>query len=106
VTNIVNEWRQALGLSAADELRELADSLKKIGISAAQCADGFRAAMIMNSLGVTEDSFESFMSDIYKRLQQPGANTRKHCFLLDKLDSVFKDCTVVSDIGIHSAKGR
>ena len=35
VTNIVNEWRQALGLSVADELRELAVTLKKIGISAA-----------------------------------------------------------------------
>jgi DNA-binding transcriptional MerR regulator len=72
VTNIVNEWRQALGLSAADELRELAVSLKKIGISAAQCADCFRAAMIMNRLGVTEDSFESFMSDIYKRCNNLG----------------------------------
>jgi DNA repair exonuclease SbcCD ATPase subunit len=72
VTNIVNEWRQALGLSAVDELRELAVTLKKIGISAAQCADGFRAAMIMNRLGVREDSFESFMSDIYARCNNLG----------------------------------
>jgi chromosome segregation ATPase len=72
VTNIVNEWRQALGLSAADALRELAVTLKKIGISAAQCALGFRAAMIMNRLGVREDSFESFMSDIYKRCNNLG----------------------------------
>jgi hypothetical protein len=38
-------------ISAADELRELAVTLKKIGISAAQCALGFRTAMTMNRLG-------------------------------------------------------
>ena len=41
VTNIVNKWRDALGFSAADELRELAVTLKKVGITAAQCAAGF-----------------------------------------------------------------
>jgi hypothetical protein len=33
VTNLVNEWRQALGLVAADELRDLAITLKKVGIT-------------------------------------------------------------------------
>src|SRR3954468_14742417 len=33
----------------------------------AQCALGFRAAMTMNRLGVREDKFESFMSDVYNR---------------------------------------
>jgi cell division protein FtsB len=65
VTNIVNEWR--LAFSAADGLRELAVTLKKIGITPAQCALGFRVAMTMNRLGVREDKFESFMSDIYNR---------------------------------------
>jgi hypothetical protein len=67
VTNTVNEWRQALGFSAADGLRDLAVTLKKIGITPAQCALGFRAAMTMNRLGVREDDFESFMSDVYNR---------------------------------------
>ena len=62
----------ALGFSAADELRELAVTLKKIGITAAQCAAGFRVAMMMNRLGVIEDSFESFMSDVYKRSNNLG----------------------------------
>ena len=66
VTNIVNEWRDALGFSAADELRELAVTLKKIGITAAQCATGFRVAMMMSRLGVIENCFESFMIDVYK----------------------------------------
>ena len=67
VTNTVNEWRLALGFSAADGLRELAVTLKKIGITPAQCALGFRIAMTMNRLGVREDKFESFMSDVYNR---------------------------------------
>lgn len=47
VTNLVNEWRQALGrLAAADELRDLAIILKKIGIIPAKCALGFRVAVI------------------------------------------------------------
>jgi hypothetical protein len=72
VTNIVNEWRHALGFSAADGLRELAVTLKKIGISAAQCALGFRVAVTMNRLGVKEDNFESFMSDVYNRSKNVG----------------------------------
>ena len=38
VTNIVNEWRHALGFSATDGLRELAVTLRKIGITAGECA--------------------------------------------------------------------
>jgi hypothetical protein len=43
VTNIVNEWRLGLGLAAADELRELAVTLKKVGVNAAQCATGLES---------------------------------------------------------------
>lgn len=67
VTNTVNEWRQQLGFSVVDELRELAITLKKIGITPAQCAVGCRVAMIMLNLGVKEDSFEEFISGVYNR---------------------------------------
>jgi DNA-binding transcriptional MerR regulator len=67
VTNIVNEWRLGLGFSAADRLRDLAVTLKRVSITPAQCALGFRVAMTMNRLGVREDGFESFMSDVYNR---------------------------------------
>ncbi|MGA9169801.1 MAG: hypothetical protein WBZ20_06625, partial [Nitrososphaeraceae archaeon] len=33
VTNIVNEWRQALGFHLADALRDLAVVLKRVGIT-------------------------------------------------------------------------
>jgi hypothetical protein len=66
-------------------LRELAVTLNKIGITPAQCALGFRAAMTMNRLGVKEDDFESFMSDVYHRSKNL-ANARKPRFLSGKLD--------------------
>src|SRR5687767_12237590 len=65
VSNTINEWKQGIGAANADELRELAVALKKVGISTVHCATGFRVAMIMNRLGIKEDNFESFMLDVF-----------------------------------------
>src|ERR1041384_3958902 len=58
VTNIVNEWKHSLGFSLADDLRELAVTMKRIGVAASQCALGSRVAMIMLNMGIKEDDFE------------------------------------------------
>jgi hypothetical protein len=47
VTNIINEWRRGLSYPLANELRELAITFKNLGITATQCALGFKLAMIM-----------------------------------------------------------
>jgi hypothetical protein len=70
VTNIINEWRSNIGAYIADDLRELSISLKKANITPIQCSIGFRVAKIMQRLGITEEQFESFMSDIYDRCQK------------------------------------
>lgn len=72
VTSMVNEWRRALGSYESDELRELAVTLRKNGIIPAKCASGFRVAMMMSRLGVQEDNFESFMSEVYNRCNDLG----------------------------------
>ncbi|MGB7636429.1 MAG: hypothetical protein WBL88_02520 [Nitrososphaeraceae archaeon] len=72
VTNLVNEWSRGLGFAIADDLRELAVTMKKVGITAAQCASGFRAAMIMNKIGVKEGEIEYFVSEIYNRCKEIG----------------------------------
>jgi hypothetical protein len=46
--------------------------MKKVGITAAQCALGFRAAMIMNKIGVKEDDIEYFISDVYNKCKDIG----------------------------------
>ena len=74
VTNTVKEWRRGLGVPTADEFRELATSFRKLGITPAQCALGFRVAMIMKRLGVKEDEFESFILDGYNRCIDLGVS--------------------------------
>ena len=69
-TNIINEWRIRIGGYIADDLRELSLSLKKAKITPLQCSMGFRVAKIMQRLGITEEQFESFMTDIYNRCQR------------------------------------
>jgi hypothetical protein len=85
VTNIVNEWRAALGFPTADALRELAVTLRRIGITAAQCALGFRVATLMLRIGVKEDSFESFILDVYNRCKDIGLSPQNIAFHLTDL---------------------
>ncbi|MGA8911839.1 MAG: hypothetical protein WB443_03165, partial [Nitrososphaeraceae archaeon] len=47
-------------------------TMKKVGITAAQCALGIRAAMIKNKIGVKEDNIEYFISDIYNHCKDIG----------------------------------
>src|ERR1051325_4523971 len=72
VTNIVNEWKHNLGFSLAADLRELAVTMKRIGVTASQCALGSRVAMIMLNMGIKEDDFESYILDIYNRCKNLG----------------------------------
>src|SRR6188472_204575 len=85
VTNIVNEWRRDLGFALADELRKLAVTMKKVGITAAQCALGFRAAMIMNKIGVKEDDIEYFISDIYNKCKDTRLSAENIAIYLQDL---------------------
>src|ERR1044072_165051 len=81
VTNIVNEWKHKLGFSLADDLRELAVTMKRVGVTASQCALGFRVAMIMLNMGIKEDDFESYILDIYnhcKNIGLPPENIASH----------------------------
>jgi hypothetical protein len=87
VTNIINEWRRDLNFTMADALRDLALTLKRIGITPAQCATGFRVAMMMNRLGVKEDAYESFMRDIYNHCEKVGLTPESIVsYLTDLLD--------------------
>ncbi|MGA9153718.1 MAG: hypothetical protein WBZ36_24310, partial [Candidatus Nitrosopolaris sp.] len=86
VTNFVSEWRFNLGFAAADELRELAVTMKKVGITAAQCALGFHAASAMLRIGVQEDSFQSFILDVYNRCKDIGLSPENISFLVDLLE--------------------
>src|ERR671933_463409 len=68
VTNVINEWRTGLGAAMIDDLRELGVTFRKVGITPAQCALGFRTAMLISKLGVKEEEIDSFISDIVRSI--------------------------------------
>jgi hypothetical protein len=84
-TNIIDEWRQNLGIPLANDLRELAITLKKIGISANQCAEGFRIAMILIKCGVGDNEFLSFISQIYDNCKKLDLQPDKIAYYIDEL---------------------
>ena len=98
VTNIVKEWRHNLGFAVADELRELALTMKKVGITAAQCALGFRIATFMLNVGVDEDSFESFILDVYNRCKHIGLSSENISAYLQDLIEFSRDVLPLSKI--------
>ena len=91
VTNIINQWRQGLSYPLADDLRELAVTFKKIGITATQSAVGFRLATLMTKLGVNEKEFEYFVSQIYNNSKKLDLQPDKISYYLDELLKFSKD---------------
>jgi hypothetical protein len=94
VTNIINEWRRGLGYPLADALRELAVTFKKIGITATQCAVGFRLATLMIKFGVNEKEFEYFISDIYNNCKKLDIPPDKIAYYIDELLKFSKDISL------------
>lgn len=70
VTNIINEWKAGLDKHEVEEMRDLAVSLKKLGITAPQCASGFRVSTMLQRLGVNEENFGQFVSEIYNKCRE------------------------------------
>jgi hypothetical protein len=67
VSNITTEWKTDLRYPEPDDLRDLGIMLKNAGMTSPQCAMGLRIAQIMQSLGLDQDNFRTFISEIYKR---------------------------------------
>src|SRR6476646_728346 len=74
VTNVVNEWRRGLGSAIIDDLRELGVTFRKVGITPAQCALGFRIAMMIAKLGVKKDDLEPFILHVYNNCIDLGVS--------------------------------
>ena len=47
VTNVVNDFRRGLGSDVVGDLRKLGITFRKVGLTPAQCALGFRVAMMI-----------------------------------------------------------
>jgi len=74
VTSIVDDWRRSAGLELATLIRDIGVTLRKLGMSAAQCATGLRVSKLAERIGLEDNSIESFLSEVYTKCQNLGVN--------------------------------
>jgi hypothetical protein len=77
VSNIIDEWRNAVGPELANIVRDLSVTLKKLGMSPAQFSTAMRIRNLFDMMGYDERSAEIFLTEVYGRLQELGI-TPKH----------------------------
>ena len=77
VSNITKRWKTGLGYPEPDNLRDLGIMLQNAGMTAPQCAEGLRIAHIMQSLGIDEENFRTFISEIYQHFTEIGLRPQK-----------------------------
>ena len=65
VSNITEQWQNMIGVSEANNLRELGLALKKARITPGKCADGLRINNIINKLGIDDDHLFDFVNKLY-----------------------------------------
>jgi chromosome segregation ATPase len=75
----------------AEAIRELGINMKKIGIHAAQCAEGFLISSIMKKLGINVNQFKSFINEIYQYCQRFGLVSQDIASLLETLIKLSKE---------------
>ncbi|MFZ0895794.1 MAG: hypothetical protein WAZ77_14960, partial [Candidatus Nitrosopolaris sp.] len=89
ITNITNEWRSNLGYPVAEDLRELAVTLRKLRMDPSRCALGARIASMMKIFGLDEEEFDQFISVIYKDCITLGIKPNK---VADNLKQLLELC--------------
>jgi hypothetical protein len=82
VYNIVQEWSNSIGFEKAEVLRVLAVKLKKNGLTAIDCAKGFRMVMVFKKYGIQEedevaDRVTYFLKEIYLKCQEVNLTPQK-----------------------------
>jgi hypothetical protein len=85
VSKIISEWKVGLDYPIADELRELVIGLRKQGISASRYAEGARIASYLIKLGVRDEEFHQFISEIYDSCKKKDLQPDKVAYLLKQL---------------------
>lgn len=74
VSSIVDDWRRSTGLELATLIRDLGVTLRRLGISPAQCATGLRISNLIERMGLDENSIESYLSEVFPKCQELGVN--------------------------------
>jgi hypothetical protein len=97
VYNIIQEWRNGIGVTKADRLRDIAIQLKKTGLSVTDCAIGLRTLMILKKYGIKENDDQEhliyFLKEIYTRCQVVGFTPQQ---VFDYLSDILKFSSEIS----------
>jgi uncharacterized protein (DUF1684 family) len=105
VSYIVQEWASAMTQGDAHALRELGIMLRKSGITAPQCAMGFRLARIMKELGVDEKNYDnklgydSTLERLRSDVERTNMELSKSQFALGFNKKVFRALSDIVSIG-------
>jgi hypothetical protein len=70
VSNIIDQWKNMIGVFDANSLRELGLALKKAEITPVQCVDGLRITNILNQLYIDEDHLFNFLNNLYNESKE------------------------------------
>jgi hypothetical protein len=105
VSNIISERRNALTVPIADALRGLGIILRKSGITASECALGFRLASIMKGIGIDEDNFGHFISEVYTKCKDIGLQPENITNILKQILDL-SGSIPLSEIPEHIQKGN
>ena len=97
MSNIIAEWRQKRGDGDADAIRELGINMKRLGIDAAQCAEGLRISSTMKKLGVNGNQLKSFINEVYQYCQRFGLTPLDIASNLQALITLSKDVPFFED---------
>jgi hypothetical protein len=95
--NIIQEWRNGIGVTKADRLRDIAVQLKKTGLSITDCATGLRMLMILKKYGIKENDDQEhliyFLKEIYTRCQEVGFTSQQ---VFDYISDILKFSSEIS----------
>lgn len=103
VSSIVDEWSHSVGRELANLLRDLAVTLRKLGMSPAQCALGLRIVNLIDKMGLDVNSIEAFLSEVYNRLQELDVNPKYISRYVEGLISLVDDMNLDQEEGTTAA---
>ena len=97
VYNIIQEWRNGIGVQKADRLRDIALQLKKTGLTVTDCATGLRILMIFKKYGIKENDDQEqliyFLKEIYNKCQVVGFTPQQ---VFDYISDILKFSSEIS----------
>jgi hypothetical protein len=66
-SGIIDDLKRSVGVSLAEQYRDMSTAMERQGISITQCAQGYRISVLLSNLCIDEDRAESFLGETITR---------------------------------------